>query len=105
MTIDRGNGQLAEATSYYPFQKTVTRVRYEASRDRIVAGGLDSQLKFFGINDENELSVAYKIKVPSEIFALDFSSDGNHFSMGLADGSLVIKSKLLDPVEELKTDE
>ena len=42
------------------------------------------------------MSVAYKIKVPSEIFGLDFSADGNHFSMGLADGSLVIKSKMLE---------
>ena len=49
--------------------------------------------------------MAYKIKVPSEIFALDFSSDGNHFSMGLSDGSLLIKSKMLEPAEEVKTDE
>ena len=78
---------------------------YDAGRDRIIAGGLDSQLKFFNIDDEHNMSVAYKIKVPSEIFALDFSSDGNHFSMGLADGSLVIKSKMLDPIEEIKTHE
>jgi len=49
--------------------------------------------------------VAYKIKVPSEIFAFDFSGDGNHFSMGLADGSLVIKSKMLDPVEIKRSEE
>ena len=49
--------------------------------------------------------MAYKIKVPSEIFALDFSTDGNHFAMGLADGSLVIKSKMLEPAEEKKTEE
>ena len=51
------------------------------------------------------MSVAYKIKVPSEIFGLDFSSDGNHFAMGLADGSLVIRSKQLEPEEEKKTEE
>ena len=74
-------------------------------RDRVIAGGLDSQLKFFNVSDDHEVSVAYKIKVPSEIFAFDVSGDGNHFSMGLADGSLVIKSKMLDPVEEMRTDE
>ena len=52
--------------------------------------------------DTHEVSVAYKIKLPSEIFALDFSGDGNHFAMGLADGSLVIKSKMLEPLEEKK---
>ena len=69
-----------------------------------MAGGLDSQLKFFSVSDDHQLTVAYKIKVPSEIFGLDFSADGNHFAMGLADGSLVIKSKMLD-TEILKSDE
>lgn len=55
------------------------------------------------MSEDHQVSVAYKIKVPSEIFALDFSSDGNHFAMGLADGSLVIKSKLLEAEEENKT--
>ena len=55
--------------------------------------------------DTHEVSVAYKIKLPSEIFALDFSGDGNHFAMGLADGSLVIKSKMLEPLEERKSEE
>lgn len=55
--------------------------------------------------DTHEVSVAYKIKLPSEIFALDFSGDGNHFAMGLSDGSLVIKSKMLEPLEERKTEE
>ena len=83
----------------------MNKVRYDSERDRVIAGGLDCQMKFFSITDANELSVAYKIKVPSEIFALDFSSDGNHFSMGLSDGSLLIKSKMLEPAEEVKTDE
>ena len=81
------------------------RIRYDKSRDRVVAGGLDNQLKFFNVTDEHDVSVAYKIKVPSEIFALDFSADGNHFSMGLSDGSLIIKTKMLDPLEEKKSDE
>ena len=37
--------------------------------------------------------------MPSEIFAFDFSSDGNHFALGLNDGSLLIKSKLLEKAE------
>ena len=104
VTLD-GAQQLKKANDYYPFQKPVSRVRYDGARDRVIAGGLDCQLKFFSITDESELSVAYKIKVPSEIFALDISADGNHFSMGLSDGSLVIKSKMLEPLEEVKTDE
>ena len=33
---------------------------------------------------------------------MDISADGNHFSMGLNNGSLIIKSKL---IEELDTNE
>lgn len=65
-----------------------------------MAGGLDNQLKFFSI-EEDELKVEYKLKVPSEIFALGCSYDGNHYSMGLNDGTLIIKSKMLDSVEEV----
>ena len=100
-----GTEGLVGKSDFFPFQKPATRVRYDSVRDRVIAGGLDSQLKFFTVTDEHDISVSYKIKVPSEIFAFDFSGDGNHFSMGLADGSLVIKSKMLDPIEEKKTDE
>lgn len=48
------------------------------------------------------MKVAYKIKVPSEIFALDISACGNHFGLGLNTGSLIIKSKL---IEELNLEE
>lgn len=96
---------LEEQSSFYPFQKPAMRVRYDATRDRVVAGGLDCQLKIFSVTDDHEMSVAYKVKVPSEIFAMDFSSDGNHFSMGLSDGSLLIKSKMMEPLEERKTEE
>ena len=94
---------LEEKTSFYPFQKPATRVRYDAHRDRIIAGGLDSQLKFFqaSADSPNDLQVAYKIKLPSEIFALDFSADGNHFALGLNDGSLLIKSKSIEKDEEI----
>jgi len=74
-------------------------VKYDSHRQRIAVGGLDGQLKFFELQND-ELKVAYKIKVPSEIFAFDFSSDGNHYGIGLNDGSLIIKSKLLDEIVE-----
>ena len=93
---------LEDKTSFYPFQKPALRVRYDSNRDRIIAGGLDSQLKFFQSEAEspNNLKVAYKIKLPSEILAFDFSSNGNHLALGLNDGSLIIKSKLIEKLEE-----
>jgi hypothetical protein len=71
-----------------------------------MAAGLDSIVKFFSITENKEtlktdIKVEYKIKVPSEIFAFDNSYDGNHFALGLNDGTLIIKSKMLEELEEI----
>ena len=107
MQIDASSDSLTERSSFFPFQKPASRVRFDPSRDRVVAGGLDSQLKFFSVTDDHQVSVQYKIKVPSEIFALDFAADGSHFAMGLNDGSLVIRSKkqASDEQDQVKTEE
>ena len=98
------SNKLKKINEYYPFQKPIMSVKYDAHRQRIIVGGLDGQLKFFEVLD-NELRVAYKIKLPSEIFAFDFSSDGNHYAMGLNDGSIIIKSKHLDDIVEQDEEE
>lgn len=56
-------------------------------------------MKFFQIEDNHDLKVSYKIKVPSEILCMDISADGNHFGLGLNTGSLIIKSKLIEELE------
>jgi WD40 repeat protein len=75
------------------------KLGFDYSRNRIIAGGLDNQLKFLSVEDD-EIKVAYKMKLPSEIFCIDFSQDGNHYAVGLNDGSLIIKSKLLEELKE-----
>jgi len=85
------------------FQKPIMKLRYDKVRDRIVAGGLDNHLKFLSVEDSEtttQLKIVYKIKVPSEIFAVDLSSDGNHFALGLNDGSLIVKSKQIEAEKE-----
>eukprot|EP00347_Sterkiella_histriomuscorum_P009274 403341835 len=91
---------LLKQNEFVAFQKPVMRVQYDKTRDRLLAGGLDNQLKFFQIDEKNDLKVSYKIKVPSEIFCMDISADGNHFSMGLNTGSLIIKSKLIEELDQ-----
>lgn len=62
-------------------------------------------MKIFTFPQRDQLQVEFKIKLPSEIFALDLSADGNHFSLGLGDGSLIIKSKQKEHVEELDAED
>lgn len=79
------------------------KVRYDQARQQVLAGGLDGQVKIFSLdkdNNESSLAVAYRIKLASELFSLDMSSDGNHLALGLNDGSLIIKSKKLEKALE-----
>jgi hypothetical protein len=35
---------------FYPFQKPCLKVRYDPTKKRVIAGGLDGQLKFFQVD-------------------------------------------------------
>jgi hypothetical protein len=72
------------------------RVRWDKTRERLLAAGMDQQLKVFARDEDGSLKVAYKIRLPQEITSMDVSADGLHFAMGLSTGSLVVKSKLLE---------
>mmetsp|Transcript_1468 Transcript_1468/g.985 ORF Transcript_1468/g.985 Transcript_1468/m.985 type:complete len:87 (+) Transcript_1468:41-301(+) len=80
------------------------KLAYECNKKRLVVGGLDNQIKFLGIEDEN-ISVCYKLKVPSEVFALGMSADGNHYAIGLNDGSLIIKSRKIEEEDDKRDEE
>mmetsp|Transcript_16430 Transcript_16430/g.27849 ORF Transcript_16430/g.27849 Transcript_16430/m.27849 type:complete len:319 (-) Transcript_16430:35-991(-) len=109
------------------FQKPVLRVQYDFAKQRVIAGGLDCQLKFFeltrkeggsGTNDTtmvNEsgdlkdlgvgMRLQYKIKLPQAIFTFGISRDGQHYAVGLINGSLLIRSKQLEAFEEEQDEE
>lgn len=81
-------------------QKTVLKVRYDVNRQRLITGGSDSHLKFHDLAAEK---VMYTIKLPSEILSMDISSDGNHYALGLVNGTLLVRSRKFD--NELEDDE
>ena len=97
------DSKLEQAGDFTLFQKPIIKISYDPVRERVLAGGLDSMLKFLEpIENEGSrsLKVAHKIKLPSEVFSMDMSRDGNHYAMGLNDGSLVIKSKYLEAPDD-----
>ena len=91
------------------------KIVYDQERQRVIAAGLDQQIKFFELfNDTSDqpldevnyqLRLQYKIKLPQAVFAFSISSDGQHYVIGLVDGSLIIKSKQLEKFEEEQDDE
>ena len=42
--------------------------------------------------------------MPSEVVAFDVSPDGNHFSLGLNDSSLIVRSKQFEQEDLTKDD-
>lgn len=77
-------------------------------RKRVIAGGIDQQVKFFEIFEESQelnLRLQYKIKMPHPVFGFSISFDGQHYVVALADGSLIIKSKELEEFKEDIDDE
>jgi U3 small nucleolar RNA-associated protein 15 len=75
-------------------QKTVLKVKYDSVKERLITGGSDSHMKF---HDLAEQKVMYTIKLPSEILSMDISSDGQHYSLGLANGTLLVRSRKFEP--------
>jgi WD40 repeat protein len=93
---------------YQAFQRSVMRVRWDPTKERLLASGLDSQMKVFSLENDGAtpiLKVAYKVKLPEEVSCMDVSLDGNHYALGLASGALIIKSKSLATEEDTETDE
>ena len=43
------NDTIRRLNDFYPFQKPCLKVKYEKARERVIAGGLDCQLKFFKV--------------------------------------------------------
>jgi hypothetical protein len=77
---------LTRVADYQAFQHPVMRVRWDHTRERLLATGMDQQLTKVSKDDEGALKVAYKIRVPQEITTMDVSADGKHFAVGLSNG-------------------
>jgi WD40 repeat protein len=92
LNVSEDMASFKRVADYTAFQKPVMRVRWDAHRERLMAGGQDAQMKLFAM-EEGVLKVAYKIKLPHELSCLDVSPDGQHFAVGMSNGGLVIKSK------------
>jgi WD40 repeat protein len=66
------------------------KIAFDPIKSRLISGGADSHLKFHDLDSEK---VMYNIKLPSELASFDISSDGKHYSIGMADGTFLVRSK------------
>jgi len=53
-SVEDDCSSLVKKQDYQTFQKAIMKVRYEPTQKRIVAGGLDCQLKFYSLNTNEE---------------------------------------------------
>lgn len=56
----------------------------------MISGSIDQHIKF---HDLESYKLVYNIKLPSALSSFDASSDGNHFAIGMSDGSFLLWSK------------
>lgn len=98
--------QLKLVSTVHVFQKPIMNVHYDENRKRVIAGGLDQQLKFFSLSDDcTVMRLEYRLKVPAAIMSFGMSPDGKHYTIGLVDGTLIMRSKQLEEFEEEQDDE
>lgn len=108
LKVDSDSATLDLITTIHAFQKPIMKISWDATHERIIAAGLDQHMKFFEVfseSDELQLRLQYKIKLPQAIMEFAISSDGQHFIIGLIDGSFLIKSKHLEEFQEEQDDE
>ena len=51
------------------------------------------------------MKLEYRLKLPQAVYSFGMSPDGNHYAIGLVDGSLILRSKQLEEFEEEQDDE
>uniref|UniRef100_A0A7S3IDX3 U3 small nucleolar RNA-associated protein 15 C-terminal domain-containing protein n=1 Tax=Strombidium inclinatum TaxID=197538 RepID=A0A7S3IDX3_9SPIT len=99
---DESSLSFEAVSAIHSFQKPIMKVMFDPIRQRLIAGGLDQQIKFFELIGESDfgLRLQYKIKMPNSVFSMAISRDGKHYAAGLIDGSFIVKSKKLEEMKE-----
>ncbi|KAK8850439.1 hypothetical protein IAR55_004357 [Kwoniella newhampshirensis] len=87
-------------------QKTVTCVTFDGTKGRVLAGGLDTMVKVY---DVEEWKVVHTMRYPAPILSLAVSPDDTHIAAGMTDGTLSVRrrdpkaSELLASGEDAKS--
>ncbi|XP_065199271.1 U3 small nucleolar RNA-associated protein 15 homolog [Sycon ciliatum] len=83
--------------SFSNHQKTITSLAFDGEARRLMSGGADRQLKVYDVTD---YSVIHGLSYPSPIFSIGLSPNESHLVVGMADGTLSIKRKVVKGGED-----
>jgi U3 small nucleolar RNA-associated protein 15 len=95
-----GGGRLLYTLSNH--QKTITSVALNNNGSRILTGSLDHHIKIYDIE---EFNVVHSMKCPSPIMNLAVSPDDKHLAVGMADGSLLVRKRIVHADELVSKEE
>lgn len=84
-------GKLLKTVSHH--QKTITCIKYDNERKRILTGGLDRQLQILSMdNFEVEANLSY----PDPILCFDLAPNHSHLVVGMTSGLVSIKRRQIE---------
>jgi len=86
-----GGGRLLETLDSH--QKTVTCLSLDSERSRLFAGSLDRNVKIFSTTT---YKLIHTIKYSSPILSMGISPDNSHFVVGMYDGMLYIRYRIVN---------
>lgn len=81
-------------------QKNITALAYDQERGRLLTGGLDNNVKVY---DTSTMKVVHIMKYPSPILSMSMSPNSTHLLVGMSDGSLSIKHRIIKTVDKVKS--
>ncbi|KAL7753921.1 U3 small nucleolar RNA-associated protein 15 [Sorochytrium milnesiophthora] len=87
-----GGGRMLRSVCNH--QKTVTSMTFDSSGSRLLTGSLDHSVKVY---DVSSYKVVHTMKYPTPILSIALSRDDTHLAVGMADGTLSIRSRETKP--------
>lgn len=81
-------------------QKNVTSLAYDHTRGRLLTGSLDHTVKVY---DTSTMKMVHSMKYPSPILSLGLSPNQTHLVVGMSDGMLSIRHRVVNIDDKEKT--
>eukprot|EP01098_Paradermamoeba_levis_P009859 TRINITY_DN4126_c0_g1_i1.p1 TRINITY_DN4126_c0_g1~~TRINITY_DN4126_c0_g1_i1.p1 ORF type:complete len:520 (+),score=119.22 TRINITY_DN4126_c0_g1_i1:109-1668(+) len=94
--IFSGNKLLQEISNH---QKTITCLGFDGTNAQLLSGSRDHMVKVY---DVKSMNVVHTIKYSSPILSLACSPDNTHLVVGMADGMLSIKQRVVKKAEQVR---
>jgi U3 small nucleolar RNA-associated protein 15 len=93
---------LTPVTNYTPHSKNITALALNSTKDKLLTGSLDCNLKIHSLEDSK---VLHSIKYPAPISTVTLTYDDAHLVVGMTDGKVSVRQRKHAKAPKPKTSE